>query len=393
MKWIKNIALICVSSLLPLLMFVSVDLLIGLSRMEYDPSVCKSCERNELFREGWYELKPNFDEQIYFPQQGRISFRFITDKKRYRVGDSKSKSAVLSSDSSTDLLFLGDSFTLGSYLDWEDTFVGLVEQNSTEYNVINGGNVSYSVTPYNYIYSRYLRTRDSKAAHLVAIAVDLSDVQDEAGYWRTGADHPVKTQQSQDTLRRNRLRRKAELDLHPVDGYQLNAYLPYLYSIWGYVKFGLLKSDEHITNRVAFTYKDWQQLDKVYPQKGYLPLGVAGGIEKVESGLKHLLREIERNNGKAFFIVYPWPNQMVYEDTHFDWSEFIQTICEAESCSGVIDLFPVMREYKQNHPTNWYTDLYITGEYHFNAEGNRLIAEHVLQFLDAKKRELGGAPD
>ena len=90
---------------------------------------------------------------------------------------------------------------------------------------------------------------------------------------------------------------------------------------------------------------------------------------------------------KLFFLIYPWPNQMIFEDSHFDWSEFIHSICEEESCSGVIDLFPVMREYKQNHPTNWYTDLYLTGDTHFNAYGNKLIADHVLQFLDTMKRD------
>ena len=382
MNWIKNLGLICISSLLPVIVFLIIDLLIGLSRLEYDPKNCRACQKNEPLGNGWYELKPNYDEQVFFVR-GKISYRVTTDKNRFRVSGNDSECSV----TCTDLLFLGDSYTFGVNGDWEDTFVGMVQKDSPGLNVINGGNESYSVTPYNYVYRRYLRTRDSESAHLVVIAVDLSDVQDEAGNWRAGPDHPERFQW---WLGRNRTyvnNKSWRKEKHP-----LKAYLPYTHSIWGYFKFAILKSDSYLEDRVAFTYRDWQSLEKSYPSYGYLPLGVSGGIAKVKSGLKELLREIEKHNGEAIFLIYPWPNQLVFEDSHFDWSQFIRTICEEGSCAGVIDLFPAMRGYKQVHPTNWYTNLYVTGDSHFNVRGNRMIAEHVLRFLDAKNSDVENSP-
>ena len=377
MVWIKNLALICASTLLPVIVFLLVDLSIGLSRLDAASWSCSVCERNEMFKEGWYELKPNFDRQVYFTP-GKLAYRVITDEHRFRIGPDESRC----SDLCTDLLFLGDSFTFGVNGNWEDTFVGMVQSNTNGFNVINGGNGSYSVTPYNYIYRRYLRTRDSDSPHLVVIAVDLSDVIDEAGYWKAGVDHPVKYKWNLEWLR-NRAERNSLRDTE----WPLKAYLPYTHSIFGYVKYTILRSDHYIMNKVAFTYLDWNQLDKHYPVEGFLPLGVSGGIAKVKSGLKKLVGEIEKHNGKAIFLIYPWPNQLVFEDTHFDWSEFISTICEEESCEGVVDLIPVMRQYKQSHPIDWYSDLYLTGDVHFNAKGNKLVAEEVLRFLDSMKSD------
>ena len=383
MQLIKNIALIIFSSILPVVLFLLVDLYIGFSGISYDSSTCDSCEKNEKFAEGWYELKPNMDAEI-FHKFTNISYRVITNEHRFRVGDGVYGCSSTSSEQCTDLLFLGDSYTFGVNGDWEDTFVGMIASDAVRFNVVNGGNESYSIAPYNYVYQRFLRTRDSDEAHLVVIAVDLSDVQDEAGNWKDGADHPVRYQ-----WRLDQDRKYAESNPGGYFNHELKAYLPYTHSIWGYFKFGLLKSDHFVYDRVAFTHKDWELLNQTHPTDGYLPLGVSGGIARVESGLRELLREIERNNGEAIVLIYPWPNQMVFEDTHFDWSQFIHTICEEEICSGVIDLFPVMREHKKNHPTNWYTDLYVTGDTHFNTKGNKLIADHVLQFLDSMKGYTG----
>ena len=382
MNRIKNLLLICVSSLLPLMVFLLVDLSVGLWRLDANPVVNEFYEKNERFSDGWYELKPSFDENIFF-YSGKRSHRVITNKQRYRVGSEE----YICPDLCTDLLFLGDSYTFGVNGDWEDTFPGIVQLNSTGFNVLNAGNDSYSVTPYNYIYQRYLRTRDDERPHVVVIAVDLSDVQDEAAFWKAGAEHPVKTQWGLERLRQAQLekrRKDAESNSGGEVEYPFRAYLPYSHSIWGYFKYGLLGSDAYLINRAAFTYTDWQLLDKDYPPDGFLPLGVSAGIANVKSGLKRLLREVDKNNGESVFLVYPWPNQLVFKDTHFDWPEFIRSICEEESCVGVVDLFPVMRKYKQSHPVDWYNQLYVSGDTHFNTKGNRMIADHLLEFLRTK---------
>ena len=147
------------------------------------------------------------------------------------------------------------------------------------FNVINGGNESYSVTPYNYIYRRFLRTRNSDDAHLVVIAVDLSDVQDEAGHWKMGADHPVKYQWNLELKRK-----QAERNPDGLVEFPLEAYLPYTHSILGYILPSYVNNALYPLDRVSFTHNDWELLDQTYPYSGYLPLGVSGGIAKVKSG-------------------------------------------------------------------------------------------------------------
>lgn len=385
MNWIKNLALICFSALLPVGVFLCIDLAIGFSRTDFSATKCETCDMNDSFEGGWYELKPNFDEHLFF-WLGKMSYRVITDENRYRVGPGEKKEC---SDGCTDLLFLGDSFTFGLNGNWEDTYVGMVEANSSGFNVINGGNGSYSVTPYNYIYKRYLRTRTSERPHLVVIAVDVGDVLDEASGWEAGPDHPRRQAWALEDLMRKRAEGRITTGhVHTNHMYPYRAYLPYSHSIYGYIKHVFLNDVAYLHDDMsAYTYKDWELLDQSYTPDGFLPLGVAGGIAKVGSGLKQLLKEIEKHNGEAIFLIYPWPQQIEFADTHFDWPEFIQTICDEESCEGVVNLFPVMREYKHRHPNDWYTDLFVIGDFHYETRGNEIIAEQLLRYLDAKRSD------
>ena len=78
-----------------------------------------------------------------------------------------------------DVAFIGDSFTEGVGLNYEDTFVGIIE-NLTQKKILNLGIVSSSPSLYlkklNYILNEGIHFDD------LIVAMDLSDIYDELSY-------------------------------------------------------------------------------------------------------------------------------------------------------------------------------------------------------------------
>ena len=78
-----------------------------------------------------------------------------------------------------DLIFLGDSFTEGVGLNYEDTFVGLFE-NKSKMNILNLGVQSYSPSLHlkkiNFLIKNKVKFKEA------IIAIDISDLYDEFSY-------------------------------------------------------------------------------------------------------------------------------------------------------------------------------------------------------------------
>lgn len=369
MSWIKNLLVLGAATLLPVLLFVVCDLAVGLTRLEGWRSDSSRLDKNYSLGDGWYELRSNFREYTYFGSMGHF---VITDDDGFRISGNNERCL---DNGCPQMVFLGDSFTFGVNGAWDQTFVGMFSKRNSNYHVINGGNGSYSATPYIYIYDKISKTKNLLPGHKVVIGVDISDVQDEAGYWEEGREHPIKMKWQRDRFAKRKKKWKKR--------YSLSNYLPYTHAILGYVKYDILGDTSWLNERSAFTYKEWHELDGKYPQRGYKPLGVQGGLDKLRRILVKLIQRVQASDGEAWILIYPWPAQLYYaNDPVFSWEKYIDEICEKAKCAGVINAFPVMREYAKKNKRNWYSDLYVTGDMHFNEKGNSIIAEELFKALD-----------
>jgi hypothetical protein len=78
-------------------------------------------------------------------------------------------------------------------------------------------------------------------------------------------------------------------------------------------------------------------------------------------------------------VVYPWAQQIAQGDRDSRqvrlWREFCATRCKA-----FIDLFPVFFT-ASDRDKDWYEHLYILGDDHFSAAGNRMLFEELSKRL------------
>ena len=89
------------------------------------------------------------------------------------------------------------------------------------------------------------------------------------------------------------------------------------------------------------------------------------------------------NGNELYFLIYPWPAQLAYEES-FSWEKFIEQSCKEVKCSGVINSFPSFFSYKKGNK-DWQKDLYIKGDMHFNRKGNEILADTIASELGIHK--------
>ena len=327
---------------------------------------------------GFYELSKSFKGYELF---GSTIYKVFTDKNGFR------SSSNLNSNKKFKIIFLGDSATYGM-MKWEESLPGIFQKISNQ-NVLNGGIPSYSPSTYLHRYKQALELGLLEKNHIAIIALDISDVQDEAGHWMSpnylnleDVDHPVNMSAFEDSP--DIKDKKFNIKNWVISN------LKFSIMIYRIIKFNIVDYDylEPIfnTSRSAFTWKDFNQLNKLKAiegdnyTRGYLPLGVQGGLKKIKKKLIEINKIVKSNNGKGvYFFTYPWPAQVKYKD-NFGWLSFVNSICLEINCLGSIDIIEDIIEISNNN-NNWYKEIFLNGDIHLNSHGNKIAAEKILNKL------------
>ncbi|MEB8386014.1 hypothetical protein OO012_02125 [Rhodobacteraceae bacterium KMM 6894] len=362
---VKSTALVLLSVLIALLIFLAIDVAYTLWTAP-DPALDPYDRRAN----GWYQLRPDFVGTETF---GSETYGVYTDANGFRtaapVGDTPDQGPART-------LFLGDSFTYGINGPWSDTFVGMYAATASG-PVKNAGVASYSPTAYLLHYRAALAKDLLAPEHRVIIGVDISDVQDEAAKWTEIDGTPARYS----ALRDSGLTR------------WLDRTFPHGLTLWGMVEDGLkaLKSPGAVKGsgqtdavavamagipRSAFTFQNWETLDA----QEYAPLGVAGGLERIESKLAELTALAHDNGGEVWLLAYPWPAQLVHDSAQLDWPSHLRGVCERIKCAGVIDAFPAFQQARDSDP-DWYATLFLNKDVHYSKAGNALVYTTVLDAI------------
>ena len=286
------------------------------------------------------------------------------------------------------ILLIGDSFTEGVGLEFEQTFAGMLyaagQQRKEKIEFLNAGVISYSPTIY-YKKIKYLLDAGLKFDEVVVFS-DLSDVQDEAIAYFCIDDHPEFQRYCTDpplppgpkpTLTPVPGRR-ALLKVEPKlkDHFAITDRL--LQMFWYEVEMRT-GSGRRFVDRLHMTQRAGWTMSSIDLEKTYLPLGVEGGIRRSLMNME-MLAALLRSRGIGLTVaVYPWPFQLIYNDRKSRQAEIWRKFCET-NCTRFIDLFPTVFAEKDNR-RNWYENMFIPGDIHYSPEGNRVLFQALAKEL------------
>lgn len=264
------------------------------------------------------------------------------------------------------ILFIGDSFTEGVGVNYEDTFVGIIDSELSKngVEVLNAAVSSYCPVIY-WRKLKYLIEEIGLKVNEVVVFLDLSDINDEATNFYLNEEGNVicndegKPGNSSDTIQENLPWYKSFLKYNTILVYTISNFIndklfPRNYRL-GYERV-LWTTDEH--------------LYKKYGERG---------IKRVKFYMDNVYELLKKHGIKLTLAVYPWPDQIVNEDLDSIQRKIWLAWCNNRGVT-FIDYFPYFIKGKADDEKRKTLDRYfIKNNVHWNKEGHRLIAN---VFLD-----------
>jgi hypothetical protein len=313
-------------------------------------------------------LVPNFDGYDIW---GEARYPLFTNSLGFKDGSVRE---VPLKASSRRVLLIGDSFTEAIGIPYENSFVALLnragEQRAQKVEFLDAGVASYSPSIY-YKKVKYLLDRGLQFDEVVLLS-DSSDVEDEATSYFCIDDDPkyqkLCTVPPGTYPPANPLKRDFFIDHFVVTNRVRIALKRWFQSALGNRR----RAIEHDHDRIGWTTPNPD------PAR-YRPLGVEGGIARSLQNMTRLSDLLASRGIPLTIVVYPWAQQIAQNDRDSRQVRLWRDFCPGR-CKEFIDLFPVFFAATDTDK-DWYEHLYILGDDHFSAAGNRMLFEELAKRL------------
>jgi hypothetical protein len=301
---------------------------------------------------------------------GEARYRLTTNNFGFK--DSAIRDVPLKS-SSRRILLIGDSFAEGIGMTFDNTFAGLLDraghERAEKVEFLNAGVASYSPVIY-YKKIKYLLERGLRFDEVVLLS-DSSDVEDEATSYFCIDDDPK--YHSFCTTPPGAAPEPAIKRDYFIDHFVVSNRVRVTVKRWIQSALGNRRqSIENDHNRIGWTTKNPD------PAK-YRPLGIDGGIARSLQNMTKLADLLESRGIPLTIVVYPWAQQIAQSDRDSRQVALWRDFCPGR-CKAFINLFPVFFTAADSDK-DWYEHLYILGDDHFSATGNRMMFEELAKRL------------
>ena len=122
-----------------------------------------------------HTIKKNLNVKTFY---NKYEYKVCSNEYAMRISCEKTNKINNNNNKQYDVMFIGDSFTFGVGLDYNKTFVGIVENQLKNLKIGNMAISSYSPTLY------YLKTKkfleDGFKIRQLIVFIDISDIEDES---------------------------------------------------------------------------------------------------------------------------------------------------------------------------------------------------------------------
>lgn len=305
-------------------------------------------------------FKPDVDVERQF---GPHTYRFQSDRFGFRTGPCAGTDADLAAGKPV-VLLVGDSFTEGMGLPFEQTFAGMLacdwrRQGAAVWNL---GVQSYSPLIYGY------RVRDAVdklkvKPRDVFVFLDVSDIADEAlSYVEkdgrvTHADTLLPGSETEATFR-------SDLGEYLQNNSVTGALAMMLRLAWQQER------GKAVTNHSRGEWPDNPEQMKTFGERG-----LALSAEHLE----RLVGDCRDWNCRLTLIVYPWPNQIARDDRDSIQLRYWRDWASHNGVRFIDGFAPFFAPPKEVS----LRDFYLAGDMHFSVGGHRLMARTVADAVKA----------
>lgn len=353
-KLIKNTLFVILMSVI---LFLAIDNIIGKKLLvNFVPSEIDSGFRisHPIYH---HTLASNYQGNALW---GGAIYKICTNNLGFKSACDKSSQHL----DKVDIAFIGDSFTEGVGLPFEDTFVGQIANALPKVTIANLAVSSYSPSIYRAKIEELFKNGFSTKS--LVIYLDISDIQDEA------QSYLYKDGVVQDLPPYPKMSKKESL-INFFDQ-KIRRYFPITFFIMHHW-------DKRVVNLTQYLDKDFERGAWTYNPntKGYGQEGVSKAIEKTLSEMQEIYEITSKKGIELSIGVYPWPSQLLYDKEYSMQVQIWESFCKTR-CAHFFNVFPKFFEIERKiGAKDTIAKYYIPHDIHFNVDGNRLIADNFLE--------------
>ncbi|HEX4781045.1 MAG TPA: hypothetical protein VH301_09850 [Usitatibacter sp.] len=320
-----------------------------------------------------HTLKPMYSSDRV--QWGNLRFPVRTNSLGFR--DATMRVVSKQPQGKRRLVIIGDSFTEGIGLGWDETFVGRFAKAEPQLEVLDAGVLSYAPSVY---YRKTAWLLDSGYAFdELLVYIDISDLQDEALAYRERADGTIEyvgyginywATVANPTMSDPKWNAPGTASATPAWKSWMKAH--FAYSNFAYT---MLKAKLHEQETPRKILRSYWTVDPNIP--GYGDMGVEGALRKATAYMDRLAA-LMRARGIALSVgVYPWPDQLDFDTEANRGVTHWKAWCERNACARFIDHTPDFFAFKRAH-ADWRERLFVRGDVHHTPEGAALMAQRLI---------------
>lgn len=303
-------------------------------------------------------LKPNINTEHSY---GLKPYRFITNDLGFK--DRINQKIPLETNQYR-IVFIGDSFTEGIGVNYDETFVGIIDKELGQKNIdiLNAAAVSYSPKIY-YRKIKYLLEDVGLKFDELIVYLDISDIENDAVDYYLDSDEHIKS--GQDTNGQAGIEKKNTMD-YLKENSLLFRFLSY---VWTFYR-GYSVLNEDIRYRINKDISLWTIDDHYFKEYG------EKGLQSCDEYLTKLLKLLRARGIKMTLEVHPWPDQIRYHDLNSIQVTYWQKWAQENHVDFIND-FPVFI-----NDQNWRDVLKkntIFANTHWNPNGHKLISENFIR--------------
>ena len=276
-------------------------------------------------------FKPNLKETYISPINGKTLF--CTDNNGFRNDCSNLN------DKKFDYLIIGNIFAEGSGLDFQDTFVGQIINNS-DFKFANLGNRNLDIVGIN------KKIRDIIKNDYVEFKEVILLIGPRIFYNNSNLDNLDNKKNNQFSFKKFIMN----------NFYFFNKFYNwFLFNIdrtklWAYSK------SNHYSSNIKIQDFFTENLNKIY-------------------------LDLNRNNKKLSIVVYPYPYHFLYKDFDKRFIFFLENFCK-NKCNSFINTYPVFNsKIERNNIWDFIDKIYLPYSVHFSKLGSQIIADTIRKNL------------
>ena len=313
-----------------------------------------------------HELKKNLNKFTWY--NNVFKHQICTDIYGFKTSCKENKRDMKKSD----FAFIGDSFTEGLGLNYEDTFVGMFANRRKDQKIVNLGVESYSPKIY-YKKIQYL-INDGFVFKNLIIFFDISDILNENFY--TIDEHG-------NISTRGKLDNNSKIYSDYKFLFRMKKLLKenFVISYFLYRQFKIkIKNLNH--KNLQNSYEIFNDKHLIHARSTFENKYSNRDKRWIEFGKKESLKYIDeiyklgkKNNFTISLAVYPWPSQILYDNdtARKTLGQFWRDYCD-NKCKYFINYLEVFHDLKKERSSeNIVKDYYFKSDVHFNQKGNHLI--------------------